>query len=200
MTDQAPDPPLEEGERVLWRGRPDPDRIFTRWDAFWVPFSIAWFAFAVFWVAVVSTRVPLWAGMAAGSPFLLFGAYGLVGRFVVKSRAARRTTYILTDRRAIVSGRRTREVRLEGRVAQARSSGRGSHLDVVFRSSTSAFKAIRLSLYESYRNTGLDSFLTQTEWVLGVPPSLAFYDVADVEGLRTALAQRFPKVTTRSLA
>ena len=95
---------LRPGERVLWRGRPIPRRFILRGSPLVIPFTIAWFAFAIFWEAsVLSSRAPglfaLW-----GVPFILIGAYITVGRFFVAWREAQRTVYVLTDQRILVAG------------------------------------------------------------------------------------------------
>jgi hypothetical protein len=97
-------------ERVLWQGRPVRHRLFRPSDALLVPFSIMWCGFAVFWeVSVLAatanaddpppTFFALW-----GVPFVLIGLYMVLGRFLVRAIASRRTRYVLTDRRVLVIG------------------------------------------------------------------------------------------------
>jgi hypothetical protein len=185
---------LEPGERVLWQGRPDPQRLLARWDPLLIPFSVAWAGFAVIWTALaVGSSSP---GIAViGLPFVALGLYFVAGRFVVKGRRSRESRYVLTDRRAVVVGPGGGEVALAGRVAQVRPRASGRYLDVVFRTRVTGWTAWQLASVEAYRNTGLDFFIRPQEWILGVPRSLGFYDVPDVAGLRAALAERYPKVS-----
>jgi hypothetical protein len=100
---------LFRGERILWEGRPLRHRLLRPADALLVPFSIMWAGFVVFWETIalasisgadpVSMFFPLW-----GLPFILVGLYLVVGRFVVRAIVSRRTRYVLTDRRLIVTG------------------------------------------------------------------------------------------------
>jgi hypothetical protein len=93
---------LRSGERLLWSGRPDPSVLFTRNDAAMIPFSLMWAGFAVFWNVRVWLDGAPWFFRLWGLPFLLVGAYLVVGRFVVRQRRKRRLIYGLTDRRALI--------------------------------------------------------------------------------------------------
>jgi hypothetical protein len=62
-------------EEVLWSGKPDPSALLTKRDAFFIPLSILWAGFAVFWEwSVVAMGAPvlftIW-----GIPFVAFGLY-----------------------------------------------------------------------------------------------------------------------------
>ena len=115
---------LQPGERLVWAEQPDP-RAFARgaWviSLFGIPFT----GFAVFWICMAGGMLwfgnrspvqeggwmtllgclPLW-----GVPVLAIGL-GMIGAPLWMRRAARRTVYALTDRRAIVW--RARPVRRE---------------------------------------------------------------------------------------
>ncbi len=100
---------LLPGERLLWEGRPLRHRLFRAPDALLIPFSLLWFGFVVFWEASVLTertvgdRPPVFF-VLWGVPFVLVGLYLVVGRFVVRAVASRRTRYVLTDLRILVIG------------------------------------------------------------------------------------------------
>ena len=103
---------LRTGERLLWVGQPNPRRASrAAWPI--VLFGIPWTAFAVFWVLMAS-GIMFGAGGPGGGfgaafacfplfglPFILVGI-GMLTAPVWLRRAARRTCYALTDRRAIV--------------------------------------------------------------------------------------------------
>ena len=64
MTDALADLQLPAGEHVLWSGRPDPGKLFTRNDYFLVPFSLLWGGFAFFFFGTaISSGVPVMAGV-----------------------------------------------------------------------------------------------------------------------------------------
>ena len=98
---------LTSGERVLWEGRPDADRWLTTQDWYLIPFSLMWGGFAVFWEAGVlsspsarsSIIFPVW-----GVPFVLIGLYLIFGRFFVRHRMRKATSYALTDKRVLEIG------------------------------------------------------------------------------------------------
>jgi hypothetical protein len=105
---------LRNGERLLWVGQPDPRR-YARPAWALVLFGIPWTGFAVFWVLMASGMMfavgPAGPGGGFGAllacfplfgvPFILIGL-GMLTSPVWMRRAARRTCYSLTDRRAIV--------------------------------------------------------------------------------------------------
>lgn len=182
-----PDPRLHEGEEILWQGTPDVSAWWTRVDLFFVPLTVLWLGFAVFWTvsAASSIRGPhfMWI---FGLVFVAIGVYMAIGRFFVKAARKRRTRYFLTNRRAIVvdpSG--THHVGLTAAAIVSSIHRNGKHVDVTFgaeegtASTTSAARVQRM-----YANTGMDFLVGGS----GLP--FAFYDVADVTGLEDALAAR----------
>jgi hypothetical protein len=109
-------PCLAEGERVLWTGRPDANRLVTVRDIFLIPFLGLWGLFATIWeVAVVFGA---WGGGARGFalfglPFFVIGQYVSWGRFVYKRWVRRTTVYALTDKRVLVARLRRGSPKLE---------------------------------------------------------------------------------------
>ncbi|WP_058626697.1 hypothetical protein [Microbacterium testaceum] len=179
------EPRLRNGEKVLWRGEPDPAVRFTPADRFFIPFTIAWLGFAVFWTVVVwsSTTAPpfLWL---FGLLFVGIGVHLTIGRFFAKAARKKKTRYVVTDQRAIVIdplGTRQTEVNAPGRVSRIHPDG--THMDVAFGNELGPMVGFRgAASLRMYANTGLDDFAAMGP---GLP--IAFYDVADVAGLEDAL-------------
>lgn len=99
---------LTGGERVVWLDQPIAGRM-ARTGIPAVIFGIPWTAFAIFWTGAAAWGVsqagedpgwfrlfPLW-----GIPFILIGLAMLSSPFWLY-RSAKRSVYVLTDRRAIV--------------------------------------------------------------------------------------------------
>lgn len=95
-------PPLRPGERVLWHGMPEPGLRLARCDLLLIPFSLFWLGFIIFWnIGVARGQAPL-PFRLFGLAFLLVGLFLLNGRFVLDALLRARTTYTLTDRRALI--------------------------------------------------------------------------------------------------
>jgi hypothetical protein len=108
---------LEQDERVLWTGGPAPGRMAMQCIPI-VLFGVPWTAFALFWMAMAGFGVsqshesgPFFLFPLFGLPFVLIGI-GMLTSPLWASRSAGRTTYAVTDRRAIiVTGGRWRTVK-----------------------------------------------------------------------------------------
>jgi len=102
MRPPAAAPALRPGERVLWQGAPARGLRLTRRDLLLVPFSLFWLGFVIFWnIGVADGHAPL-PFRLFGLGFLLVGLFFLIGRFVLDALLRARTTYTLTDRRALI--------------------------------------------------------------------------------------------------
>jgi hypothetical protein len=99
---------MQPGERIDWLDQPIPGRL-ARSTLPILLFGIPWTAFALFWTAGAAWG----ASKADGGPWMLhvFPLFGLpfilIGLGMLSSpywvhRRARRTAYVLTDRRAVV--------------------------------------------------------------------------------------------------
>jgi hypothetical protein len=95
---------MQAGERLLWRGRPDIRRWLEPQDALLIPFSVAWGGLMIYWEVTAvfgrSTRSSVLL-VICGIPFLLAAVYLLLGRFFVRRWSLARTSFAITDRRAI---------------------------------------------------------------------------------------------------
>jgi hypothetical protein len=161
---------LERGEKLIWWDQPQGSIVFRASDGFLIPFSIVWVSIPV--VGAVSTL----RGAAALSPqsfmvvpFLVIGAYLLVGRFIYDAWRRGRTVYGLTDRRVLIL-RPSKQISVAldriGEISlQERSSGCGS---IVF---------------------GPSDFNRQTAWVAwgGEPAVPTFEFIADARNVYAAI-------------
>jgi len=102
---------LAPGEQIRWVDMPLP-RLFTPASTGAFLFAIPWTAFALFWTGFAAfgvSKMPpgegpwglKWAFPLFGLPFILIGL-GMLSSPWWARRAARRTVYAITDRRAIV--------------------------------------------------------------------------------------------------
>jgi hypothetical protein len=99
---------LDANERLLWSGQPRGGIVFRGMDFFFIPFSLVWGGFAIFWEAMVLTMIPKNAGPIAfifpifGLPFVIAGLYIIFGRFFVDARSRARACYGVTNERIII--------------------------------------------------------------------------------------------------
>lgn len=101
---------LEADEKVVWSGQPIPSRFAKQTMPIFL-FGVPWTAFAVFWMC--GAAAPLWAGgnqkhdvfsmlfPLFGLPFVLIGI-GMLSAPWWAYRAAFRTCYVITTKRAIL--------------------------------------------------------------------------------------------------
>lgn len=99
---------LLPGEEQLWTGRPDRHVWFAPIDRFAIPVGIGFIAFGIFWEHGVLTARATNGGHRYPPFFAIWGALLLaffitstVGEVVLRRYRLRRTTYVLTTRRAI---------------------------------------------------------------------------------------------------
>jgi hypothetical protein len=102
MYETALDKELLNGEKVLWKGSPNPKKIFTKADFLLIPLSIMWGGFAVFWeYSILSIRAPFFFKLW-GIPFVLIGLYFIFGRFFWKAYRKSKTLYVVTNKRVFI--------------------------------------------------------------------------------------------------
>jgi len=94
---------LLAGEKLLWKGAPEPGLKFRPRDIFLTAFGLFFFGFAVFWMCMAhyAFEAPIYFTLF-GIPFVVVGAYISVGRYFWEAYKRGRTAYTLTDKRAII--------------------------------------------------------------------------------------------------
>ena len=93
---------LGPGERLLWSGMPRQGVVFRAIDLFLFPFFLVWAG-----IPTLAALGFLTSGKGTGMdlfflPFLVIGAYMLVGRFFVDARQRARTFYGVTNQRILI--------------------------------------------------------------------------------------------------
>ncbi len=118
-----------------------------------------------------------------GLPFIAMGFYVTIGRFIWKGHRKRRTTYVLTDRRAVIvtTDGQLAETPWRGSPRQVSRHRDASHVDVIF-DSPMPLRWAGAHQAAIYANTGMDLFVRRTL-------AVAFFDVADGDALLMAMGQ-----------
>ena len=102
MIDAVFAPRLEQGERLLWVGRPAQGLLLTGREGFLIPFSLLWCGFVVFWLTTVTRQGGPWFLLLWGAAFLVVGLYVVFGRFVFDAWLRRELRYAVTNRRVLI--------------------------------------------------------------------------------------------------
>ena len=95
---------IAQGDRVLWKGRPEkgitvrPDELAT------IPFGIFFLLFSIFWISMAMSAGPF---ALFGIPFVCVGIYMAGGRFIINEIMKKNTAYVITDK-AIIRKRGSR--------------------------------------------------------------------------------------------
>lgn len=101
MSDFDWTPHLNEGEEVLWQGRPSSRLfVFRAYDGFLLPFSV-FFGLVGVAVTILGALNDV-VMMAVGLIFLAVALYMGLGRFFVGQTRRKRTRYALTSQRALI--------------------------------------------------------------------------------------------------
>jgi len=180
---------LRPGEELVWYGVPDSRALIGRNDAYLIPFSILWLAFAGFWeVGVIRSGNAFFA--LWGVPFIALGLYMVAGRFVWKRISNGRTAYGVTrDRAIIVTPTSFRDVPLRGVPITVQRSRGGRRASVTMATPEPAPVAGILGTrrtrsaraYAMYANTGMEPLMRSAVWPFG------FYDVDNPDAMLAAI-------------
>jgi hypothetical protein len=93
---------LGANETLLWAGQPRKGIILRRSDVLFVPFSLMWGGFALFWEwNVLTLRAPFFMALW-GIPFVLVGLYMMLGRFFLDAMQRGKTYYGITNQRVVI--------------------------------------------------------------------------------------------------
>lgn len=181
---------LTSDERILWSGVPDASVLLSPGDVLLIPFSLLWTGFAVFWeyTALAQSKAPGFFPFFGGV-FVAIGLYFVFFRFVVGNYRRRTTSYVLTNRRAIVVGARTlRSVSVDPNTLSTSWSRDSRRVSVNF-----GFQQGQTIRGVFGRSTLSMSAMTGpfTGWdPLNLNPTpIVFQDVVDPAGLEGALAE-----------
>lgn len=182
---------LLDAERILWTGTPATGLIFRSYDWFYIPMSVVWTGFVVFWNGLlwyslaialdgshvttpVRTPQDPWAALMVLSSFLVVGlvflgmGYNfLIGRFISDIERRRKTFYVVTDFRAITVEREE------------------------FRSYV-LIKGARISTRRTRKGTGTITFGEPDPWPMQgnygkTPPPMVFEMVSEIDELLRTL-------------
>jgi hypothetical protein len=100
---------LFAGERVLWSGQPKQGLALSGRDTLFIPFSLMWGGFAIFWNFGVWFMIPDsggdnpdWFFRLWGLPFLVIGIYLIIGRFFHDASIRKHLFYAVTNQRILV--------------------------------------------------------------------------------------------------
>lgn len=91
---------LNTNEKLLWIGNPKRGIVFRTADIFFIPFSLLWFGFSIFWI-ITAAHASIFFAMF-GIPFVLIGLIFVFGRFIIDAKERENTIYGLTDDRVII--------------------------------------------------------------------------------------------------
>lgn len=125
---------LLPGEKLLWKGSPEPGIRLRPRDAFLFLFGLFFFGFSIVWEYIAFTNGSPGFFLIWGIPFIAVGTYLVIGRFFWEAYKRKRTAYTLTDRRALIQvntvGRSQKAVALK-EVAEIELEERGDGMGTI---------------------------------------------------------------------
>jgi hypothetical protein len=180
---------LIKGETIHWTDQPRRDVVFTGTDVFLVPFSLLWGGFAIYWeLTSIQAGAPT-AFSLFGIPFVIFGLYFILGRFLYKDFKKRHTYYAVTNKRVLVITSLWRNSFQEAKISELPSikySERRNGVGTIIFQGKSGFLSM-FGNYTIYQNTGMDFF---------GPGTLSFFDIDNVQEVYLYIQQQREKVTS----
>jgi hypothetical protein len=181
---------LQPGERIFWRGRPDPRVVFSKEDRYIVPITLFWAVFGTIWVHFAVAQAPTRFRLFVTALGYLGAFYLVTGRLIARAWDRPRTWYTITDRRAVEikkHGRSVREATPSASVVRIEHRADGRHGTMIFetngRSSTEGYRNPFVSSLaqfpaSAYRGTGLPWAVSRFE--------MAFVDVDGIHDLMSS--------------
>lgn len=164
---------LYYGEKIIWSGQPNIEKKFTKYDTFFVPFSVLWFGFSIFW-EIMATIGSGGIFSVFGIPFCVIGFYICIGRFIYKKKNKQHTYYYITDRRIIIYNDYKRIQVNDMPLSRAAHISYHEDADGI---GSIHFEEKNNSIfgfyYYMYENTGMDRFFNSS------PPN-SFFDIDNV--------------------
>lgn len=168
-------PLIRSGEPLLWSGRPDPAWRWRRGDLSATGMGLFFAVFISFWLTLALSNGAPWFFAAFGCLFVAFAVWMLIGRWFYRAARARRTAYGITPSRAYIAVKGSVTTHPLAEVSLVTHRSKDGHLDVMFADDTKPGRG-----WVVKGNTGAEQFF-RTRY------DAAFYDVADADGLLSAL-------------
>jgi hypothetical protein len=103
---------LDEGETILWQGRPNAGLSFQNTDVAGAAMGIFFMAFSLFWMAQAASITGNMNGFGGGLtkifplfglPFFFIGFYNAIGHVFWKAYLRSKTHYTLSSKRAFIA-------------------------------------------------------------------------------------------------
>lgn len=164
---------LEPDESIVWQGSSNTKKMISYGDYMYIPFSLMWMGFVVYWEYMVTVYRYPFVFHLLGIPMVLAGLYMAIGRFAYKRYKKTNSCYVVTNRRVIEAyedkriGYKEKPLSEIGRMVRfVEKDGFG----------TLVFDDINPA-YMMKLNDGMEQLRKKTKKIIG------FYDIADAEGL-----------------
>lgn len=164
---------LRPEEIILWEGKGNPQKWLSYSDYMYIPFSLMWCAFVVYWEYLsIRYGYPL-IFHVIGVPFALMGLYMAFGRYVYKAQKKKHSRYVITNQRIIESYSSTlfksHEMPVSSLGRMVRFVEKDGHGVIIF---SDVNPAMIMKL-----NDGMEWTRRRTKGVIG------FYDIPELENV-----------------
>jgi hypothetical protein len=186
-------PYLAPKESVRWSGRPAQGVVFRQSDMLFVPFSLIWCGFVIFWESLAVTSGEAFM-MIWGVPFIAVGLYMVAGRFFYEAFVRSRTYYALTQNNALVlggfDGKKLTTVDLKALQElhlKQRNDGRGT---IVFGPDTMSLVRLRTAMPRQLRRSSSALKARPTSTRKFSSSGAQLHDARNLDGLVSSLRVR----------